>query len=160
MRHESLSPVLNKKDENGNALPNIITVSNNVRLADTVEKGAKVPTLEIKFPAETMSYPQYDSLEEFEQDCGSRERALQVINDVTQKFATSAGKAAIRTATTGDEDAIISAGCNVSRNFSWREEAKLSVKEKAANFDALVSDADKLSPEELLRRIMQLRGAK
>ena len=40
MRHEALSATLNKKDELGNPLPNLITVSNSVRNKDSVPDGA------------------------------------------------------------------------------------------------------------------------
>ena len=156
MRHESLSATLNKKDENGNALPNLVTVSNSVRNKDSVPDGAKVPVLEIRFPAELMQYPQFDTFDEFVSDCGGTERALEVINDMTQKVATSAGKAAIRTATSGSEDEIIELGLRTSRTFTWREEQKLAVKDKAARFDEIMKLAGQLPAEELARRIAEL----
>jgi len=156
MRHEALSATLNKKDELGNPLPNLITVSNSVRNKDSVPDGAKVPVLEIRFPAELMQYPQYDTFDEFISDCGSAERALDVINDMTQKVATSAGKAAIRTATSGSEDEIIELGLRTSRSFTWREEQKLAVKDKAQRFDEIMKLASSLAPEELACRIAEL----
>ena len=114
MRFESLSPVLNKKDDNGVPLPNIVTVSNAVYHKESTPDGAKVPVLEIKFPAELMSYPQFDSIAEFVTSCETEERALEVINDVTSRYATTAGKTAIRNATTGNEEEIVAQGCKVS----------------------------------------------
>lgn len=158
MRFESLSATLNKKDENGNPLPNIVTVSNAVRHKDSTPEGQKVPVLEIKFPAELMQYPQFESIAEFITDCGSEARALDVLNDVTQKFATSAGKSVIRTATTGTDDEIVESGLRTSKSFTWKEESKMSVKEKASLFDALMADAKNLDPMELARRVAELAG--
>jgi hypothetical protein len=158
MRFESLSPTKSAKDDNGQPLPNIVTVSNTVYNKESTPEGQKVQPLEIKFPAELLSYPQFDAIEEFVTDCGGPERALEVINDVTAKYATTAGKTSIRTATIGTEEAIVEAGCKVSREFSWKQEQKLSTKEKANAFDILLAEKDKLTPEELMRRVMELAG--
>lgn len=158
MRHETLSPVLNKKDEKGNPLPNFVTVSNTAYFKDHEDPTLKGKTLEIKFPAQEMSFPVYETLEEFINDCGGAERALEVVNDVTQKYATSQGKAVIRNATTGDEASIISAGCKASQEFSWKQEQKLTTKDKASLFDQLMAEKDKLTPEALMARIMELSG--
>jgi hypothetical protein len=158
MRFESLSATLNKKDEQGNPLPNIVKVSNTVYNKESTPEGQTVQPLEIKFPAELMSYPQFDTLEEFITDCGGSDRALEVVNDLTQKFATGAGKTSIRTATVGSEEEIVEAGCKASREFSWKAEQKLSTKEKANAFDILLAEKDKLTPEQLLARVMELAG--
>lgn len=160
MRFENLPATLNKKDDNGNPLPNIVTVSNTAYNKASTPEGQKVQPIEIKFPAERMSYPQFDTLAEFIEQCGSEARALEVINDVTAKYATTAGKAEIRTATTGTEEDIINLGCNVSRNFSWKVEEKISTKDKAAAFDLLRAEiaSGKLTPEQIAERTMQLMG--
>lgn len=158
MRFESLSAVLNKKDEQGNPLPNIVKVSNTIYNKESTPDGQAVQPLEIKFPAELMAYPQFDTIEEFVTDCGGPERALEVLNDVTQKYATTAGKTAIRTATVGAEEDIVEAGCKASREFSWKAEQKLSTKDKANAFDILLAEKDKLTPEQLLARVMELAG--
>jgi hypothetical protein len=158
MRYETLSPVLNKKDDAGNPLPNFVTVSNTAYFKDSEDKDLKGKTLEIKFPAQKMSYPVFESLDEFINDAGGSERALEVINDVTQKYATSQGKAVIRNATTGTEDSIVEAGCKASAEFSWKQEQKLTTKDKASLFDQLMAEKDKLTPEALMARIMELSG--
>lgn len=152
MRYESLSPVLNKKDDEGNPVPNRVKITNNAY------NGKDGPSLEIEFPAELMSYPQFDSFAEFVEDAGGEERALEIINDVTAKFATSSGKAFIRNATTGSEEEIVTAGCKTARDFSWKKEEKLTTKAKADMLDNLASQAENLTPEQLKARFLELLG--
>ena len=153
MRFETLSPTLNKKDADGNPLPNIVTVSNTA-----FHKDGTGATLEIKFPAEMLSYPQHDSLAEWIADCDGEARALEVVNEITAKYASTLAKNAIRNATTGDEASIVEAGIKIGRAFSWKLEQKLSTKTKADLFDLLMSEKDKLTPDQLVARIAELSG--
>ena len=161
MRYETLDPLKTAKDANGNQLPNIVTVTNAVRRADELsdeDKKAekKAPELKLQFPAELMKFKQYDSLAEFVTECESEKRALEVINDVTAKFATSAGKTAIRTATTGTEDEIIQSGLRACLDFTWKEEVKLSAKDKAQMWDTLMAEAKNLTPEQIAARVAEM----
>ena len=168
MRYGTLPAEQTKKDEAGKALPNTVKVSNSFLNKSKVtdeqkktlseEEVAKLTTVVFEFPAQIMEFPQYDTLAEFIADCGSDERALEVLNEVTEKFATAAGKTAIRTASSGTPDEIIEAGIRVSKNYSWKVETKLSIKDKATKYDELMASAATLSPEELMARIMELQG--
>lgn len=153
MRLEAYSATLGKKDETtGEPVLNTITVLNN--------KLDEENPVKIVFPAEKMQYPQFDSFAEIITDCGSETRFIEIYNEMTQKVATSAGKATIRNASVGTEDEIIEAGCRVSRTFSWKEETKLSVKDKASKFDELMQLAasGKYTAEQIAARVMELNG--
>lgn len=162
MRYETLSPVKKSKDENGNPEPNVISVTNNAYYKDSEDPALKGKALEIKFAAERMSFPQFDSLAEFVEQCGSEARALDVVNDVTQKYATTSGKAFVRNATTGSEDEIVLGGCQTSRDFSWKIVEQLSTKDKANAFEqiAALAQSGNLTPEEIMARILALSPQK
>lgn len=158
MRYDKLPATLNKKDEQGNPLPNTVKITNNVRMKAEAKEGEEVPSVELRIPAERFEFKQFESYDEFVADAGSSERALAIINEETMKAATAAGKAAIRTATLGTEEEMIEAGLRVSKNFSWKEDTTLSTKDKANKFDEIQALIGKVEPAELMRRLQELSG--
>lgn len=162
MRYGRLPEFQKAKDDEGNALPNRVTVTNAlIGKGKGPEKDGKPTDLEplkIEFAANLMEFPQYDTLAEFIQACGSDVRALEVVNEVTEKFATASGKTTIRTATSGSAEDIIAAGLRDSKNYSWVVENKMSVKDKAQNFDAIMALVGTIPAEELAKRLAELSG--
>ena len=167
MRYERLPSTLNKKDEAGNPLPNTVKVTNNVRLKSEYEgkkdengKPLDVPPVELVISAESFEFIQYENFDEFTAECGGLDAALEIVNDLKRNAATAAGKNAIRMATLGTEDEMIASGLRICKNHSFKQEATISTKDKAARFDELsqlLSSGDgQISQEELMRRVLEL----
>lgn len=166
MRHERLPSTLNKKYPNdhpevelrGQPMPNTVSITNTAYNKGKGPNGTDGPPLKFEIAAERFEYPQFDSYDEFVADAGSPEKALEIINDITRNASTAAGKNVIRLATTGEEEDIIEAGLRASRTYSWKEEATLTVKDKASKLDELTSLAQqgKITGEELMARMLEL----
>lgn len=88
-------------------------------------------------PADQFSYPQFDSVEEFVNDCGGAEKAVKMLNWVTEDRAVSSGKGYIRTATTGTEEEIVKKGLKQTAEFSW---SKVDSTTSAATVKTTVAD--------------------
>lgn len=140
-------PAKNSKDE-----PNVIEITN--RKLGVTEENKDGTKFEI--PAEKFEYTQYDSLEEFIQDAGSPDRALELVNSLKRDDAVSAGKNYIRTATKGTVEEVINAGLSVTKSHSFAKTNELSAKESKEALQAIKADMDKLSDAELADRMRKL----
>lgn len=140
-------PAKNSKDE-----ANIIEITNR-KLDEKLEKG----TL-FEIPAEQFEYSQYESLEEFVQDAGSNERALELVNAFKRDDAVTAGKNYIRTATKGTVEEVVKAGLAVTKSHSFAKSSELSAKESKDALSALRAEIGNLTESEIADRMRKLLG--
>lgn len=140
-------PAKNSKEE-----PNVIEITNR-KLDEKLEKG----TL-FEIPAEQFEYTQYESLEEFVQDAGSADRALELVNAFKRDDAVTAGKNYIRTATKGTTEEVVKAGLAVTKSHSFAKSTELSAKESKDALSALRAEIGNLSEAEIADRMRKLLG--
>lgn len=91
-------------------------------------------------------------IEEYINSAGGVVRALEIINDATRDAAVFDAKTHIRTAESGEKDAVIAAGLAKSANFTWKATERVSVKEFKSVMDELKAKAasgQKLTDEEI-----------
>lgn len=140
-------PAKNSKDED-----NVIEITNK-KLDEKIDTGIK-----FTIPADKFEFTQFESLEEFVQEAGSNDRALEIINDLKRDVAASAGKNYIRTATKGTIDEIIAAGLSVTKTHSFSKSETLTGKEAKEGLLALKAEINNLSPAEIEAKLRQLLG--
>lgn len=150
MKTEKL-PALNSKKE-----PNVIKVTNPVRDKDNTE-GSKQVVFE--FPAESFEYSQYESYEEFVQDAGSAERALDLINEMKKDTAVTAGKNYIRNATKGTNEEIIAAGLAVTKSHSFAKSSEFTAKEAKDTLLSIKGDLGNLTDAQIADMIRKVVAA-
>lgn len=145
MRYVTL-PALNSKKE-----PNIIEITN----AKIVEGGQK-----FTIPAERFEFAEYDTIQEFVQECGGEDAARAIINEFKKADAVNAGKNKIRTATSGTEEEIIAAGLAATRSHSFAAAERITAaeaKEKLTNLKEIVA-AGNLSEADLAAAVKKMLG--
>jgi len=95
-------------------------------------------------------------IQEFIDNAGSALKALDVLNDVTKKAATTEGKNHIRLQEAGSVDDAVAAGLKRSHDFSWKSVERASNKEVVSAVKDLKSRIDTLSPEEQLAELKKI----
>lgn len=102
-----------------------------------------------------------EGVKEFVASCGSAVRALEIINDATRDAALYEGKSHIRLADKGQNvDDVVAVGLKKSREFSWKEIARVTVKEFKATMDDIATNLEALSAEEIAAKVKALLGRK
>lgn len=122
--------------------------------------GPEIPTNEKGEPTRALTDDEAQTgIQEFVNACGSVQRALEVINEATEKAAVNTGKAHIRTAPSGSMEQIVEAGLAKSRNFSWVAEKKVKVADIKNAIDEIKTvGLENLSEAELRARLAALIG--
>lgn len=100
------------------------------------------------------------AIEEAVKDAGGYVAFVGNYNDSTRTAALNKGKNYIRTKETGEPDAIVEAGLDLSKNFTWASAQRVTNKEVREGVENLVQDLDNLDEATLKARLKALMGAK
>lgn len=140
-------PAKNAKEE-----PNIVNITNR-KLDETLEKGTV-----FNIPAEQFEYKTYDAVDEFVTECGSVERAVNVLNDFKRDASTSAGKNVIRTATKGTYEEIVASGLEATKNHSFAKSETLTAAEAKSHLNDLKGKIGNMTEAEIAAEVRKMLG--
>lgn len=116
--------------------------------------GNPKPGFTFEIPATEFEYGQYETINEFYEDCGGEEKALAVLNTFKRDAALDAGKQKIRTTVTGSRSDILQAGLAATKNHNFLVSTELSASKSKDILLSLGGNLKDMDAEEIKKKLL------